>query len=361
MFFWFIAIAVTVIACAALFYAAGPRAVNVTSAEPAGANSHLRQVLAGIDADQAAGKLGEAEAVAAKGELAREVLRLKAESAKLERSAKTLGNTPLLAGIGGVAVLALGLYAVLGSPNMQSQPLAARPEMAAQKIDLGAAIGQIEAALAANPDDLRGWVVIAPAYMELRRFSDAVKAYRRIVELQGPTLDGQLRLAEALMFEAEGKGSEEAVTVLRTAAAGAPDDELSRLYLAAELTRLGRFDEAVTAWNDVLAMGQGDETWYPAAQQGLLVAQNNGELPADEQQNAMIAQMVTGLQARLDANGGSIEEWTQLVRAYLVLNDKVKAQAAVDAALLAYPKTFDRGEIETLALGAGLTLNGAKP
>jgi cytochrome c-type biogenesis protein CcmH len=361
MFFWFIAIAVTVIACAALFYAAGPRAVNVTSAEPADANSHLRQVLAGIDADQAAGKLGEAEAVAAKGELAREVLRLKAESAKVERSTRTLGNAPLLAGIGGVAVLALGLYAVLGSPNMESQPLAARPEITAQKIDLGTAIGQIETALAANPDDLRGWVVIAPAYMEMRRFSDAVKAYRRIVELEGPTLQGQLRLAEALMFEAEGKGSDEAVTVLRAAAASAPEDELSRLYLAAELTRQGKFDEAVTAWNDVLAMGKGDETWYPAARQGLLVAQNNGEMPADEQQNVMIAQMVTGLQARLDANGGSIEEWTQLVRAYLVLNDKAKAQAAVDAALLAYPKTFDRGEIETLALGAGLTLNGAKP
>jgi cytochrome c-type biogenesis protein CcmH len=361
MFFWFIAIAVTVIACVALFYAAGPRAVNVTPTAASDANSHLRQVLAGIDADQAAGKLGEAEAVAAKGELAREVLRLKAESAKVERSARTLGNTPLLAGIGGVAVLALGLYAVLGSPNLESQPLADRPEMAAQKIDLGAAIGQIEAALAANPDDLRGWVVIAPAYMESRRFSDAVKAYRRILELGGPTLDGQLRLAEALMFEAEGRGSEEAVSVLRAATASAPEDELSRLYLAAELTRLGKFEEAVTAWNDVLAMGKGDESWYPAAQQGLLVAQNNGEMPADEQQNVMIAQMVTGLQERLDASGGSIEEWTQLVRAYLVLNDKVKAQAAVDAALLAYPKTFDRGEIETLALGAGLTLNGAKP
>src|SRR5688572_26073029 len=82
MLFWFIAIAVTAIACAALFYAAGPRMVNAGAPELDDANSHFRLVLLGIDADLAAGKLGEAEALAAKGELAREILRLKAEAGR---------------------------------------------------------------------------------------------------------------------------------------------------------------------------------------------------------------------------------------------------------------------------------------
>ncbi len=75
----------------------------------------------------------------------------------------------------------------------------------------------------------------------------------------------------------------------------------------------------------------------------------------------MVRQMVSGLAARLATDGGSIEEWTQLVRAYLVLGDKASAQAAFDSAVVAYPQTFDRGELDTLALSAGLTINGATP
>jgi hypothetical protein len=75
----------------------------------------------------------------------------------------------------------------------------------------------------------------------------------------------------------------------------------------------------------------------------------------------MIGQMVSGLAGRLMAEGGSVEEWTQLVRSYIVLGDLAAAQRAFDAAVAAYPAAFDRGELDTLALGAGLTLNGANP
>src|SRR5690606_3122842 len=98
-----------------------------------------------------------------------------------------------------------------------------------------------------------------------------------------------------------------------------------------------------------------------AAQQGLAVAQNDGMAPATAQEAEMIGQMVTGLAARLASEGGSIEEWTQLLRAYLVLGDMEQAQTTYDDAVTAYPKTFDRGDIDALALGAGLTLNGDQP
>lgn len=361
MLFWFIAIAVTAIACAALFYAAGPRMVNAGTPELDDANSHFRLVLSGIDADLAAGKLGEAEALAAKGELAREILRLKAEAGKAVGAARDLGRVPLLAGLAGVAILALGLYAVLGSPDLPSQPLADRADVAAQSIDLEAAITRIEAALTANPDDLRGWTVIAPAYMEMGRFADAARAYRRVIELGGATADVQTSLAEALMLGADGDGSPEALELLRAAATSDPAHVLSRLYIAAELTRQEDYSAAADAWNAVLALSKGDEPWLPAAQQGLAVAQNGGRVPANDQEAEMIGQMVSGLATRLADQGGTIEEWTQLVRAYLVLGDNAKAQAAFDSAVAAYPQAFDRGELDTLALGAGLILNGAKP
>lgn len=360
MLFWFIAIAVTAIACAALYAAAGGKAAIPDQPAAKESQSHFRQVLAGIDADLAAGKLGEPEAIAAKGELAREMLRLKgdADSSKIGRP---MERGPIVAGIAATAVLAFGVYAMLGHPQLPSQPLAGRPEAVAQTIDLKTAIEKIEAQLVASPDDLRGWTVIAPAYVELGRFSDAAKAYRKVLELGGPSADTETRLAEVLFLEADGAGSDEAMRLLRQAADRDPKNALSRLYLAAELTRTGQYAEATPIWQAALALSTGNEPWLGAARQGLAAAQNDGVAPPNADEAEMIAGMVSGLADRLEVSGGSVEEWTQLVRAYLVLGDTAKAQAAYDKSVAAYPQTFDRGELDTIALSAGLKLNGATP
>ncbi|MBD8065318.1 c-type cytochrome biogenesis protein CcmI [Devosia sp. PTR5] len=358
MFFWSIAIAVTAIACAALLYAGRTRAVNATAAGPVDAHSHFRQLLNEIDQDRATGKLGEAEAEAAKAELAREMVRQRQEDAGPKRD---LGRVPTLAGVALTALLAVSLYAFLGRPDLPGQPLAARPEAAARTMTLDDAVKRIEQALQENPADLRGWTVIAPAYLSQGRYSDAVAAYRHVLELGGASPAVETRLAEALLFEANGEGSDEALALLEKAAAGDASDPQPRLYLAAEMTRLGRFEEAARYWQEAIDLAQGDEPWLAAARQGLSVAQNDGEDIGETDQQAMIGQMVAGLAARLEQQGGSIEEWTQLVRAYLVLGDKDKAQAAYDDAVRAYPAAFDRGDLDSLALGGGLTLNGDKP
>ena len=361
MLFWLIAIAVTAIACAALYYAAGWRMVNADTPESDDANSHFRLVLAGIDADLAAGKLGESEATAAKGELAREILRLKAETTHVAAAGPGFGRGPLLCGLLLVGLLAFAVYGWLGKPDLPSQPLSGRADVAAQQLDLDTAIARIEEQLAATPDDLRGWTVIASAYVEQARYADAIRAYRRVIELGGATPDLQTSLAEALLLEGQDTDIGEATTLLQAAAAADPSHVMSRLYLASVLTGAERYAEAVPVWTQVLALAKGDEPWLASAQQGLAVAQNGGVAPTNDQEAEMIGQMVSGLAERLAASGGTIEEWTQLVRAYLVLGDTERAQAAFDDAVAAYPQAFDRGDLDTLALGAGLTINGAQP
>ena len=361
MLFWFIAIAVTAIACAALYYAAGWRMVNAVAPELDDANSHFRLVLAGIDADLAAGKLGEDEATAARGELAREILRLKSEAGHVAGSGPAFGRVAIFGGLVLVVGLAFAVYAWLGSPDLPSQPLAGRSDVAAQQLDLESAIARIETQLTANPDDLRGWTVIAPAYVEIGRYADAARAYRQIIELGGPTADLQTSLAEALLLGGGDTAAEEAIGLLRAAADADAGHTMSRLYLASVLTGMERYEEAVPVWTAVLALAQGDEPWIASARQGLAVAESGGEVAPSDQEAEMIGQMVAGLAERLAAEGGSIAEWTQLVRAYLVLGDTERAQAAYDDAVAAYPQAFDRGDLDTLALGAGLTINGAQP
>jgi len=357
--FWFIAIALTAIACAALLYAGRGRMVNAGNGESAGGDDQFRLVLAGIEADLANSKISAEEANGAKGELAREIMRLRGEVTDRTRGA--LGQGTIALGLAGVAVVTFATYAILGSPGMGGQPLASRPEVAAQTMDLATAVERIEAQLLTDPQDLRGWTVLAPALVEMGRFADAAGAYRRIIDLSASTAQLETDLAEALLLAADGAGSEEAMASLRRAIELDPNHVQARLYLAAELTRMGEYDAAAVEWQAAIDQAQGEEPWLPAARQGLAVAQNDGVDTGAEQQADMIRGMVDGLSGRLYVDGGSVEEWTQLVRSYIVLGDLVSAQEAFDRAVAAYPLAFDRGELDSLALGAGLTLNGVEP
>jgi cytochrome c-type biogenesis protein CcmH len=259
--------------------------------------------------------------------------------------------------VAGAAALALGTYGLLGNPTLPSQPLAGRPDAVAQTLDLDEAITTIEARLERDPDDLRGWSVIAPAYMELGRFADAERAYRRILGLAPPTADIETDLAEALMMQTGGVGAGEPVTLLESAAARDPAHVRSRFYLASEATRAGDYPQAITRWTELIGMATGEEPWLAAAQEGLAFAQNGGAPAsmADGPGDADIRGMVAGLQARLDASGGTLEEWTRLVRSYTVLGDLAAAQRAFDAAKAAYPDAAMRAELDSLARDAGLT------
>jgi len=98
----------------------------------------------------------------------------------------------------GTATGRRGLYLKVGSPDLPGQPLAARAaDVQNQSIDH--LVGQVEAHLEANPDDVRGWEVIAPVYLRLGRFDDAVKARRKPASLGRETAERQSDLGEALV------------------------------------------------------------------------------------------------------------------------------------------------------------------
>src|SRR5690606_39727625 len=142
--FWLLAILVTVIACAALYYAAAGRAVHASAAAVDDATAaHFRLQLDEIDADIASGRLGEAEGTAARSEVARELIRMKKESRVASDSARR--QTPvLLMAIGATALRAFGAYSALGNPDMPSAPLAGRP---LGDMTLAEAVARIEAQL----------------------------------------------------------------------------------------------------------------------------------------------------------------------------------------------------------------------
>lgn len=350
MVLWILAIVVTAAACGALYYAAVRQPVN--AAADTASNAHFRLQLKELEADAAAGRLAPAEALAAKGEIAREVLRLQNEAGN-GGAAGNWQRRVLPLAIAATAIIALAGYAVLGQPDLPAQPLAGRTAPPPE-LDLDVAVARIESQLESTPDDLRGWTVIAPVYMQLGRFADAERAYRRVLELGGPTADTQTDLGEAVMMARGGAINEEALALFQSAAALDPEHIRSRFYLAGEATRSGDFEAAVAQWNELLALAGGDEAWVATAREGLAVATAglNGDSAAPNDED--IAGMVDGLATRLAAEGGTLEEWTRLVRSRLVLGQTEMAQSAYEAAREAYPESAQRTALDVLAADHGL-------
>src|SRR3569833_4183956 len=107
MTIWLLALVLTAIACATLYYAGAGRTVNAGTSTLDATTEHYRAQLGAIESDVAAGRLGDAEAVAAKGELARELIRLKVEAVETIAS----GSKAIVwVAIACVAVLSLGTY-----------------------------------------------------------------------------------------------------------------------------------------------------------------------------------------------------------------------------------------------------------
>jgi cytochrome c-type biogenesis protein CcmH len=354
MTIWLLALILTAIACATLYYAGAGRTVNAATALPDATNEHFRAQLQAIDTDAAMGRLGAAEANAAKGELAREVMRFKQAGAG-GGSGRFIVWVPVLL----VAALSLGTYGYLGRPDLPAEPLATR-DASQGEFDLEAAVKTIEARLIADPDDLRGWKVIAPTYMQLGRYADAVRALRRVNELETPTADSLTDLGEALMMQKAGSVEGEPLKLFREAAALDGKHVRSRFYIAGEETRAGNFAAAIGEWNGLLALAEGTEPWVVTAKNGLAYAEqglaggNTGPEAVTVPDAAEIDAMVDGLAARLASDGGTVDEWTQLVRSRMVQGRMDDAQAAYSAARRAYPDASARTALDVLAADNGL-------
>ena len=378
MTIWLLALVLTAIACATLYYAGAGRTVNAGPSVADATTAHFRAQLAAIDSDVAAGRMGTPEAESARGELARELIKLKGETGAANRLS---GNrlfvwVPIVL----VAVLALSTYKFLGSPDIPSQPLSDRTAEIGAGMDLSTAIKTIEARLASNPNDLRGWTVIAPAYMQMGRYADAVTALRKVNALQTPTPDTLTDLGEALMMQQGGSVAGEPISLFKQAVTLDPKHIRALYYVAGEETRTGDYPDAARDWNALLALGKGDEPWAVTARNGLAYAEAElnpqtasasaapasgpAGTPAIESptpatpgavpDQSQIDAMVDGLANRLKAQGGTIEEWTQLVRSRMVQGRMADAQAAFDAAVKAYPDPKVRTELNVLAADNGL-------
>src|SRR5438270_768705 len=106
----------------------------------------------------------------------------------------------------------------------------------------------VEAYLQSNPRDARGWELLAPVYLRLGRFDDAVAARRKALEILGSSPARLGDLGEAIIMASRGVVTPEAKTLFERANAADPEDVMAQYYLGLSAKQEGRRDEALKRW-----------------------------------------------------------------------------------------------------------------
>lgn len=315
--------------------------------------------LAEVERDLDRGLISQEAAHAARTEIARRLIAADREAqrgsgaAPVAADADAKGGAARLRLVQAAALVvvplgAVAAYIAFGSPDLPDQPLSARLEAPAQGRSLPELVARVERHLADNPEDGRGWDVLAPVYMRMGRPQDAAAAYARAIRLLGPDVQRETDRGEALVVANNGIVSADAHAAFERAVAMDAQAVKPRFFLALALTQENRKDEAIAAWESLLADAQGGEAWAEAVRMELAklgveapapaAADVAGpsreqieaaeELSTDDRQQ-MIRSMVDGLDARLAADGGSAQEWMQLMRALDVLGERERLRQVI--------------------------------
>ncbi len=311
-----------------------------------------RDQLDEIARDRAAGLIGAAEAEAARVEVSRRLIA--AADAQTQTNTSAVPGHTFRRRAAAITVLVVfpalvaALYLKVGSPELPGQPLTSRAATPMQERTLDTLVAQVEEHLAKNPEDGRGWEVVAPVYMRLGRFEDAVKARRSALRLNGASAARESDLGESLMAEANGVVTDDTKAAFERALAHDAKNLKARFFLGVAAHQDGRSGKAAEIWRDMLKDARPDSPWTGMVREALASVEGTSETAAalrapgpsgedvaaaeqmkPEDRNAMVRGMVDRLAERLKRDGSDLEGWLRLVRAYTVLGERDRALSAL--------------------------------
>lgn len=341
-----------------------------------------RDQLAEIERDLAAGLIGAQEAEAARIEVSR---RLLAAADQVEPIPAAPQNAVLwrrrAVALAALVLLPVGtavLYLSIGSPHLPGLPHAARVNQSPDTRSIESMVAQVEAHLERNPDDGRGWEVLAPVYMRAGRFNDAVRARSNALRLLGSTAERESHLGEALVAAANGMVTADAKAAFERALARDTSDVKAQYYVGLAAEQDGRPAEAARIWRDLLEKAPANAPYRPLIRDSLARVEPqstsssasgtpafSGGPSADDvaaaqqltpdQRTEMIRGMVDRLAERLKADGSDLDGWLRLMRAYIVLGEPDKARTALNDARKAIGDDADkRKKLDAVAKGLGI-------
>jgi len=352
-----------------------------------------RDQLEEIERDRKAGLIGDSDAEAARVEISRRLLAAADSSGKPGSSPSPVWRRRAAALIALLVLPALSaaLYITHGSPQLPGAPLAGRLNAPLENRSIESMVAQVEAHLEKNPNDGQGWQVVAPVYMRMGRFSDAVRARAQTIRLLGSNADREADLGEAQVAAANGVVTADAKATFERALKADAGNFKAQYFTALAAEQDGRPEDAARIWRAMLERAPPNAPFRTLIQQSLArvdpkaAEQKPAETkPGDsksaaaiepkaappgpsqqdmaaaqqmtpEQRQEMIRGMVDRLAERLKTDSSDFEGWLRLVRAYAVMGDRDKAREAFVSARNTIGDDADkRKRLDDLAKGLGI-------
>lgn len=216
--------------------------------------------LAEIDRELERGTLSADQAVSARTEIQRRILATgdRSEASEVASPRRLAGLAVALAL--GVPAAALGLYAVLGSPQVPDLPYAARTDQFNSTEDQAAMVARMVAQLTAklekDPSDGKGWAKLGRSLRVLNQPVKAKEAYARAARLMPGDTQVRMEYADLLLDEVP-QGSPlppEFVGVMREIVAVDPKNPDALYFLGISEMQMGNKVKARDYWTRLLVL-----------------------------------------------------------------------------------------------------------
>lgn len=304
-----------------------------------------RDQLHALEADLARGVINQQDFETTRDELQ---LRLLDDTESFEASPKhkkagfwTAKRTSVAVGLS-LPVLALGLYLQLGTPE------AINPIAAANRNDhqMQEMVDSLAARLKANPNDPKGWAMLARSYKAMGRFEEAQQAFERAGDIVKTDPDLLVDHAELIAILAGNQLQGKPQQMIEEALRLNPEHPMGLMMSGLTAYQNADYQSAVTRWEKLLDMLPPDSPDAQQMQANIDDARAKGGLAASESNKLPpipagagagmtpdnVNDMVDRLAARLKDNPDDLAGWARLARAY-------KVQNRLDEAIAAYAKT----------------------
>ncbi len=239
---------------------------TLTSVSAASAGAAIyRDQLREVDRDLERGAIGPEEADALRADIGRRLLTQDARRVEEDESASPVRNLRAWA-IGlmlFVPAFSLSFYVWQGEPNLPDQPMVQRLAKPVEELPFSEIMSRIEQRLKEEPEDVQGWTLIAPLYMQTGRYQEAITAYGTVMQLEGRNANSLAGIAEALTLASGGQVLPGGRQALNAALALEPKNHRARFYLALADAQEGKLQSALAQWQALRAELEANSRFLP--------------------------------------------------------------------------------------------------
>ncbi|MBV1886503.1 MAG: hypothetical protein KUG61_05435 [Parvibaculaceae bacterium] len=162
-----------------------------------------------------------------------------------------------------VPAFSLSFYVWQGEPNLPDQPMVQRLAKPVEELPFSEIMSRIEQRLKEEPEDVQGWTLIAPLYMQTGRYQEAITAYGTVMQLEGRNANSLAGIAEALTLASGGRVLPGGRQALNAALALEPKNHRARFYLALADAQEGKLQSALAQWQALRAELEANSRFLP--------------------------------------------------------------------------------------------------